>query len=221
MPKHHALNLESLIAATAFIALGLVHAETALADGSRLYGPCVVCHQPNAGGSPDGTIPNLAGQQNRYLEKQMSAFRFGARIDTAMQIVAKHPTFGNSQTIAALATYLSGLDANPKPVVGAGDHLRLGQEIFTYNCAACHGFDGQGRRASRAPKIGSQHYPYLRSQIEAAAELHKDLAPPQMTSALRGMSPQEKDALADYISRLGTSDVLMESPEAAPLSRLH
>jgi cytochrome c553 len=205
MPKHHALSLKSLMISTALVALGLVQADTALADGSRLYGPCVVCHQPNAWGSPDGTIPNLAGQQNRYLEKQMSAFRSGARIDAAMQIVAKHPTFGNSQTIAALAAYLSGLDSNPKPVVGAGEHLRLGQEIFTYNCAACHGVDGQGSRDSRAPKIGSQHYPYLRRQIDAAAELHNDLAPPQMTSALCAMPPQEKDALADYISRLGVS----------------
>jgi hypothetical protein len=40
--------------------------------------------------------------------------------------------------------------------------------------------------------------------------LHHDLAPPEMTSALRGMRPQEKDALADYISRLGNSEALLD-----------
>lgn len=56
--------------------------------------------------------------------------------------------------------------------------------------------------------------PYLRRQIEVAAGLHKDLAPPEMTSALRGMRPQEKDALADYITRLGNSEVLLDSNRA-------
>jgi cytochrome c553 len=102
------------------IALSFAHAGIAVADGSHLYAPCVVCHQPNAWGSPDGAIPNLAGQQNRYLQKQMSLFRTGARLDTAMQVVAKHPTFSNAQTIDALATYLSGLTANPKPVAYSG-----------------------------------------------------------------------------------------------------
>ena len=63
---------------------------------------------------------------------------------------------------------------------------------------------GQGEAANRVPRIAGQHFPYLRQQIEAAAGLHKEIAPPEMTAALRGMSPEERDALADYISRLGT-----------------
>jgi hypothetical protein len=50
----------------------------------------------------------------------------------------------------------------------------------------------------------------LRRQIDAAASLHKDLAPPEMTSALRGMATQEMDALADYISRLGNAEALLD-----------
>jgi hypothetical protein len=38
-----------------------------------------------------------------------------------------------------------------------------------------------------------------------------------MTSALRSMGSQQKDALADYVSRLGNSEVLLESnPSDAP-----
>lgn len=180
-------------------------------DGERLYAPCVVCHQPNAWGSPDGTIPNLAGQQKRYLEQQLAVFRSGARMDTAMQIVAAHTTFDDQHNIAAVANYLSKLVPNPNPVKGSGEHLRLGQEIFAHICAACHGVDGRGAPANRVPRIAGQHYPYLQRQIEAAAALHKELAPPEMTSALRGMRPQEKDALADYISRLGQSETLLDS----------
>ena len=56
-------------------------------NGSRLYAPCVPCHQPTGWGSTDGLVPALAGQRRRYLEREVGLFRSGARIDTAMQIV--------------------------------------------------------------------------------------------------------------------------------------
>ena len=179
-------------------------------SGRQLYAPCVVCHQPNAWGSPDGTIPSLAGQQRRYLERQIELFRSGARVDTAMQVVTAHPNFEDPAGIAALAKYLSALTPDPKPVTGAGERLRVGQEIYAHICAACHGYDGRGDGANRVPRIAGQHYPYLRRQIEAAATLHKDMAPPEMTSALRAMLPTEKDALADYVTRLANAEVLMD-----------
>jgi len=194
-----------LLAALAASIVGIAHAS----DGGRLYESCVGCHQPNAWGSSDGAIPTLAGQQKRYLERQLTRFQSGTNVDPAMPLVVVHPAFGTAHEIAVVATYLADLDVNPKPVEGAGDHLRLGQESFTHICAACHGADGRGSAVNRVPRISGQHYPYLRRQIEAAAELHKDYAPLEMTSAIRGMRPQEKDALADYVSRLGNSDVLL------------
>ena len=207
-PRLRILMLQALLISTI---VGVTQAAPSMSDGRRLYAPCVVCHQPNAWGSPDGTIPNLAGQQKRYLEKQLALFRSGARVNTAMQVVTAHETFSNPQNIAALANYLSALDPNPNPLKGSGQHLRVGQEAYTHICAACHGIDGRGEELNRVPRIAGQHYPYLRRQIESAAALHRELAPPEMTSALRGMHDQEKDALADYISRLGSSDALLDS----------
>jgi len=198
---------------TAVLSLAILDAAQA-AGSSRLYEHCVVCHQPNAWGSPDGAIPNLAGQVERYLERQLAVFRSGARMDTAMQIVTAHPSVSSQDDIIALARYLAALDPSPNPVKGSGEHLRVGQELYTHICADCHGVAGQGEAANRVPRIAGQHYPYLKRQIEAAAALHKGLAPPEMTSALRGMRPQEKDALADYISRLGNSEALLDSNHA-------
>ena len=202
--------MQYVLALLASAIFGVAHAGL-LSEGSRLYAPCGACHAPKAWGSMDGAIPNLAGQQRRYLEKQLALFRSGARLDTAMQIVAVHPSLDSQKDIVALASYLAGLDPNPSPVTGSGEHLRVGQEIYTHICAACHGADGRGEPGNRVPRIAGQHYPYLRRQIDVAAALHRDLAPPEMTSALRGMRPQEKDALADYISRLGNSDILLDS----------
>jgi cytochrome c553 len=195
----------------AVAAFGAAQAAPLRSEGSRLYAPCGACHAPKAWGSMDGAIPNLAGQQKRYLERQLALFRSGRRVDPAMQAVAVHSTVGDQQDIVALASYLSALDSNPHPVTGSGEHLRMGQEIYAHICAACHGADGGGEAGNRVPRIAGQHYPYLRRQIDVAAALHRDLAPPEMTSALRGMQSQEQDALADYISRLGNSDALLDS----------
>ena len=190
--------------------IGSAHAAPTASDRSRLYAPCVVCHQPNAWGSADGSIPNLAGQQKRYLETQLDLFASGARVDTAMQLVTAHPKSADHSDFAALSSYLSALDWNPAPARGSGEHLRVGQELYTHICAACHGPDGRGQASNRVPRIAGQHYPYLRRQVEEAARLHRDLAPPEMTSALRGMREPEKDALADYVSRLGNADALVD-----------
>jgi cytochrome c553 len=198
----------SMLAVAAF---GAAQASPSISEGSRLYAPCGACHAPKAWGSMDGAIPNLAGQQRRYLENQLALFRSGTRVDPAMQVVAVHSSVRDQHEIAALSSYLSGLDSNPNPVTGSGEHLRVGQEIYAHICAACHGADGRGEAGNRVPRIAGQHYPYLRRQIDVAAALHRELAPPEMTGALRGMQSQEKDALADYISRLGNSDVLLDS----------
>ena len=190
--------------------IGSAQAAPTASDGSRLYAPCVVCHQPNAWGAPDGSIPNLAGQQKRYLETQLSLFASGARVDNAMQVVTAHPKSADHSDFVALSMYLSALAWNPDPVKGSGEHLRVGQELYTHICAACHGPDGRGNSSNRVPRIAGQHYPYLRRQVEEAARLHRDLAPPEMTSALRGMREPEKDALADYVSRLGNADALVD-----------
>jgi cytochrome c553 len=131
-------------------------------------------------------------------------------MDTAMQLVAEHPKFGDQKNIDALAGYLSMLDANPDPIKGSGAHLRVGQETYTHICAACHGVDGRGENGNRVPRIAGQHYPYLRRQVDAAANLHRDLAPPEMTSALRAMTDPQKDAVADYVARLGSAEPLLD-----------
>lgn len=204
-------------AALALGICGIAQATPPASNGPRLYAPCVVCHQPNAWGSPDGLIPSLAGQQQRYLEKQLLLFHSGARVDMAMQVVAAHTAFENQDKVVTLARYLATLEPDPHPVQGSGKHLRVGQELYAHICAACHGAEGTGDAGNRVPRIAGQHYPYLRRQVDAVASSHKELAPPEMISALRSMRPQEMDALADYISRLGNSEALLDlnSPDGA------
>ena len=188
-------------------ALTVAHAGSPTTDGKHLYAPCVVCHQPNAWGSPDGRIPNLAGQREGYLAYQITSFRSGTRTGTAMHVVSAHPRFGDPSDMTALAEYLSALDMNPKPIVGSGKNLRLGQEIYTYICANCDGSSGDGSAKGNVLRIAKQHYPYLRRQISDLARLHREISNAGEDLVLGRLSAVGKDAVADYISRLSKSEV--------------
>jgi cytochrome c553 len=170
-------------------------------SGRALFAGCVSCHQPQGWGSADGNIPNIAGQQASYLERQIALFRAGVRRDEAMRVVAEHPNLANSRDVKALARYIAALEPNPRPVLGPGKRLGTGQDAYEHICSACHGASGGGDPATGAPRIAGQNYPYLQRQIAAAAKLHRELAPTEMTSALRALDTASMDALADYISR--------------------
>ena len=194
-------------------------AASADPDGKALYAPCVVCHQPSAWGSADGRIPSLAGQEAGYLVDQFAAFRSGARAGTAMQVVSAHAGSGEPGDSAALAGYLAALDVNPRPAVGMGTNLRLGQEIYAYICSTCHGFEGEGDAEGHVPRIAGQHYAYLRRHIADLAQLHLRISNAGEDLVLRRLSAQGKSAVADYLSRLGatgSSDALSGVHDASP-----
>src|SRR3974377_533439 len=109
---HSRRRIQLLQALLITVVSSVAQGSPATVDGRQLYAPCVVCHQPSAWGSLDGAIPSLAGQQKRYLERQLVVFRSGARVDSAMQIVAAHATFADQTNITAVADYLSKLPAD-------------------------------------------------------------------------------------------------------------
>jgi len=61
---------------------------------------CAACHGA-AGISPNDLWPNLAGQKNTYLVKQIKAFRDGARVDAMMAPMVKTLTDADVENIAA------------------------------------------------------------------------------------------------------------------------
>jgi cytochrome c553 len=66
---------------------------------------CVACHGQE-GVSANPLWPNLAGQQESYLVKQMKAFRDGERSDPLMSPVAR---MLSDHDIDELAAYFAGL----------------------------------------------------------------------------------------------------------------
>jgi cytochrome c553 len=85
-------------------AMGVAQAGDAAA-GKAKSATCAGCHGA-AGISNNPMWPNLAGQKEGYLVKQMKAFRDGARKDPMMAPMAKPLSDAD---IANLAAYYSSL----------------------------------------------------------------------------------------------------------------
>lgn len=80
-----------------------VSASTLAADieaGKAKSATCVACHGP-AGISTNPLWPNLAGQHEQYLAKQIKAFRDGTRTDPLMAPMVAALTDADIANLAA------------------------------------------------------------------------------------------------------------------------
>lgn len=87
--------------------LGMISSAQAgdAAAGKAKAMTCAACHGPT-GISPNDIWPNLAGQKEGYLVKQIKAFRDGERNDPMMAPMVKSLS---DEDIANLAAYYSSL----------------------------------------------------------------------------------------------------------------
>lgn len=99
MSKHMVFFMLSIILSST------VFAEGDAATGKTKAGICVACHGAN-GISPADIWPNLAGQKNAYLVKQIKAFRDGDRSDASMDPMVKSLS---DQDIEDIAAYFSSM----------------------------------------------------------------------------------------------------------------
>ncbi|MBL6707895.1 MAG: cytochrome c [Pseudomonadales bacterium] len=94
-----------------FALIGLATAAHAadIEAGKAKAATCAACHGP-AGISSNPEWPNLAGQQEAYLQKQVTAFRDGDRVDPLMAPMVKPLTDEDIKNIAAYYTNLKPWD---------------------------------------------------------------------------------------------------------------
>lgn len=96
MNKLIAASLSGLLLATANVALAAGDA----AAGKAKSATCAGCHGA-AGISNNPMWPNLAGQKDAYMVKQMKAFRDGKRNDPMMSPMAKPLSDADIDNLAA------------------------------------------------------------------------------------------------------------------------
>jgi ubiquinol-cytochrome c reductase cytochrome c subunit len=120
--------------------------STQIAQGHSLFvQSCATCHGLDAQGTSQA--PSLIGAGAAAVDFQMSTGRMPAKDLTAEN--DRKPTTFTPQQISDIAAYVASLGGGPavppeSAVSTEGANTALGSELFSTNCAQCHGFAGAG-----------------------------------------------------------------------------
>lgn len=185
---------------------GVVHAEGDAEAGKTKAAACGGCHGAD-GNSGVASFPKLAGQNVKYLLKQMGDIKSGARSVPAMtgQLDGK-----SEQDMQDIAAYFS----SQYPTVGAAkkELVELGEKIYRAGskesgvsaCTACHSPTGKGNAMAGFPALSGQHADYIATQLRAFREGERtnDGDAKMMRSVAFRLTNKEVDAVASYISGL-------------------
>jgi cytochrome c553 len=151
---------------------------------------CSSCHGEN--GQPIAAIiPNIWGQQQSFLVKQLHDYKSGDRTNAIMTPIAQAIA---QQDLRKVAAYFSS-KSWPAHAAGASASPPNGIGM----CRACHGQNFEG--GPPAPRLAGLSYEYLVSAMRGFAdgERTNNL---DMPGFMKVLSESERDAIARYLSAL-------------------
>jgi len=165
---------------------------------------CGECHGRN-GDAISPQFPKLAGQRSKFLETQMKTLRDHVRSNEDAQDYMWGPAHSlDDETITAIAKYYSRQKPSPGGVVEYPALAAKGKQLYEFkptnadvgSCADCHGQDAEG--GGNEPRLAGQHRHYLVKQLNLV-HASKRSVPDKMNAAVRNLSPEEIEALAEYL----------------------
>jgi cytochrome c553 len=173
-----------------------------LKHGRSLFiAQCASCHGRSGYGDSSRSIPALAGQRFAYIVRQLANFSGDERENATMHSVVARPNMRGAQSWTDVAAYVSRLPVNPAAETGDGSYLALGRGIFHEQCASCHQADAGGDKDGLVPALKGQHYPYLLGQLRQLPADRRHNVDEDMLSFIQSLDEQEKQGVADYLSR--------------------
>ncbi|MEZ8223154.1 cytochrome c [Vibrio splendidus] len=184
-----------------------VWAQGSIEAGKAKSQTCVACH--GAGGNSLITqYPKLAGQHEKYLEKQLKELKLG--MTSGGKQGRNEPVMGamamslSEEDMADLAAYYASLpissNSTPENVVDEGKVLYTAgnAERGVTACIACHGPRGNGTELSGFPKISGQHADYIKAQLEKFRDGSRNN---DMNAMMRDVAKKLTDADIDTLSK--------------------
>jgi len=164
---------------------------------------CLACHG-ETGNSLAGAFPNIAGQNEQYLLKQMIEIQNGTREVPTM--IGMLDAFSESD-LADIAAYYADQDR----AYGAAkaEMVELGEAIYRFGiarkdvaaCTACHSPEGNGNGPAKFPALAGQWPEYTIAQLKAfqSGARHNDGDGRMMQTTAMDMNDKEMAAVASYI----------------------
>ncbi len=203
------LTKAALLAGAAFLS-GIALGAGDSAAGQTQVAVCSACHGADGASGILPTYPNLAGQNEKYLLRQLQMIQSGERTVALMagQLNAK-----TEQDLADLAAYYASLPG--KVDQAQGDDKALTQAELIYRggiiskgvaaCTACHTPDGKGNASAGFPNISGQPSAYTIAQLTAYREGER-VTDEGFGGMMRGIAEALTDGeiqlLADYLQGL-------------------
>ena len=185
---------------------GLAYAKGDAEAGKAKATTCTACHGAT-GISAVPNYPNIAGQGERYLIKQIKEIKSGVRsVPEMAPFVAKL----SDQDIEDISAFYASQTAAKS--VADPEKVALGEKLFRFGdakkaipaCSACHSPTGQGNFMAGFPHISGQHPAYTEKQLKEFREGIRvnDGDSKTMRMIAEKLSNKEVEALASYISGL-------------------
>jgi cytochrome c553 len=184
----------------------LLYAQSNLAAGKNKAIVCVICHGAK-GISTSPEWPNLAGQNVKYLIKQLKDIQQGKQRN-APTMSAMIANF-NPQDMDDLAEYYAKMPtasgSTPKKFVQRGEQIYRGGDFTKHitACIACHGPRGTGNAEAGFPVLSGQHATYTATQLHAFKDGKRTNDLNHIMQDICGkMSQDDMEAVAHYIEGL-------------------
>ena len=115
-----------LISISLLLLIYLTTVDAANPDsGKEIFKLCTQCHSTEGWGASDGGYPQLAGQHQSVIEKQIRDIAAGRRDNPKMLPIAEQLIAMGPQALADVAAYISLLKMNPSPDVGEAEDEQL------------------------------------------------------------------------------------------------
>jgi len=164
---------------------------------------CALCHG-KLGEEGSDELAVLAGQNEKYLAKQLKDFLSGKRKGTTMPRMVRGLSDAD---VAALSRYYAAQKPPPHKVTDADLHA-AGRFLFQKgslapgapSCQMCHGEKAHG--TDIAPRLAGQHAPYLERQLREFSQRERTNDNEIMHTVSSKLSPFDIKALAEYLATL-------------------
>ena len=199
------LSIALLLGLMIALANTSVLAQGDAAAGEAKSALCAACHGSD-GNSPLTMNPKLAGQNAKYLVKQLQDYKSGARVNPVMSGLVAMLSDEDMEDIAAwYASQRVTLGGADPDLLTIGESIyRSGvQDLSVAACSACHAPDGGGNAPAGFPALSGQHPEYTLLQLEMfrAGDRANDMNS-MMRSVVERLTDRELQALASYLSGL-------------------
>ena len=192
-----------------FVATGALAESGDAAAGSKLTTACQACHGTDGNGLAPN-YPNIAGQNERYLFRQLQMIQSDERY---VALMAGQLNGMSEQNLRDIAAFYA--DKAPKLAQAQGDDAQVAMARQLYRggslekgvaaCTACHSPSGAGNAPAGFPRISGQSPEYTIAQLTAyreGARATDESYGAMMRQVAANLNDTEIAALADYLQGL-------------------